>query len=243
MDRQRVQRRWNLEFTGPGGTADGYVGDYDLAGDNSGFTGTITVDGAQLRDDNGPANFGAAAITVLPGGQVLAETYGATYNNAITLNGTGWMEYPGVSYGACDGQRDLGRQRHVGERRYHYDGGWGNSSITGVIGGDFALDLGGSGTLTLAGDTGNTYAGDTNVEQGVLLLGKTAGVAVPGDLKISALNGGAVVALQGDGQISSSSFVTFGGGTVAAASTRGAFDCGGGHFRPLWHRCDREHAR
>ena len=191
-----------LKFHGPGGTADGWFGEYALGGDNADFTGTITIDDARLRDGTGPENFGSAAISVLPGGQLLAMAYGATYTNDIALSGTGWIEYPGVSYGALR----LDSVTWAGNITLTADavittGPWGDSSITGQISGDYALELnGGGGTLTVGGSAGNTYTGPTTITGGNVSLAKTSGYAIPGDLNL----GGSTqsfVGLLGDDQI------------------------------------------
>ena len=71
----------------------------------------------------------------------------------------------------------------------------------------------GSNTLTLAGSTGNSYTGDTNVAEGILLLSKLSGLAIPGNLNLSALNGTTETRVQGDDQISSSTVINFLGGS------------------------------
>ena len=151
-----------VKFTGPGGTADGYVGDYELGGDNSNFTGAIIVDDVRIRDHNGPQNFGAATINVLSGGQILVETSGATYTNDLTLSGIGWLEGGNVSYGASryGGTTWAGDIHLAGDARVVPTLGVG--TITGNISGDYTLEQGGcggwDGTTILAPTSGNTFA-------------------------------------------------------------------------------------
>ncbi len=165
----------NLEFASSGGTADGYVGDYVLVGDSTAFTGTMTVDQARARDYTGPENFGNAAINVLPGGQILAETAGATYINDITISGTGWLESPGVSYGALrfGGTTWAGDVTLAGDARI--TAAFGVGRITGNISGDYTLEIGGSGSndgiVFLTPDTANTFS-SLKISGGTLRLGE-----------------------------------------------------------------------
>jgi autotransporter-associated beta strand protein len=66
--------------------------------------------------------------------------------------------------------------------------GGGNLSIEGVISGTGPLTKIGPGTLELAGKSPNSYSGNTLAKEGVLLLSKTLGVSVPGDLIIGTTN-------------------------------------------------------
>ncbi|MBN2579528.1 MAG: autotransporter-associated beta strand repeat-containing protein [Pirellulales bacterium] len=165
----------NLEFVSAGGTADGYVGDYVLVGDSTAFTGTLTVDDARVRDYTGPENFGSAAIAVLPGGQILAEVADATYTNDITISGTGWLEYPGVSYGALrfGGTTWAGDITLAGDARI--TAAFGDATVTGNISGDYTLEIGGAGsdgTTVLTPNTANSFAA-LKVSGGTVLLNGT----------------------------------------------------------------------
>jgi autotransporter-associated beta strand protein len=183
-----------LRFTGPGGTPDGYVGDYDLSGDNSNFAGTIVVEDARIRDDNGPQNFGAAAITVLPGGQVLAETNGAIYYNDITISGAGWLEAPGTTYGALrfGGTTWAGDITLAGDARI--TAAFGLGTITGNISGNHTLEIGGSGSndgvVLLTPDNANTFA-SLKISGGTVQLGDGVNFTYPlaGDI----INDGALI--------------------------------------------------
>ncbi len=69
--------------------------------------------------------------------------------------------------------------------------GYGNAPrllIDGTVSGTGGLALPSGGTLTLAGTSPNTYVGDTFVEDGTLILGKTIGPAIPGNLTVGTTN-------------------------------------------------------
>jgi fibronectin-binding autotransporter adhesin len=90
-----------------------------------------------------------------------------------------------------------------------------DTTFSGIIEdgiGTVALTKAGSSTLTLAGSSANTYTGSTSVQDGTLVLAKTAAIAVPGNLTIgdgTGAPGTAVVQLDGTGgnQIANSSDV------------------------------------
>ena len=84
---------------------------------------------------------------------------------------------------------------------------------TGVMSGSGQLNKGYGGGLVLQGAAGNTYSGGT-VVYGELLLGKTAGVAIPGDLQIDA----GTVALTNSNQIASTASVVINGGVLDMGS-------------------------
>ena len=63
-------------------------------------------------------------------------------------------------------------------------GGSGSLTLGGVISGTGGITKTGGGTLTLSGAADNTFAGDTLVNEGLLLLAKSSGQGVPGDLVV-----------------------------------------------------------
>lgn len=68
----------------------------------------------------------------------------------------------------------------------------GSTNFSGVLqdtGGNLSLVKEGSGTMTLSGGTANTFAGTTTINDGVLNLGKTAGVNAVGTGAITIGNG------------------------------------------------------
>src|SRR5262249_13565311 len=62
--------------------------------------------------------------------------------------------------------------------------GPGDLRITGIISGAGSLTKVGAGVLEIAGAVANTFTGPTTVNEGVLLLNNTAGVAIPATLQI-----------------------------------------------------------
>jgi autotransporter-associated beta strand protein len=86
------------------------------------------------------------------------------------------------------------------------------ASISGVMSGVGGFTKSGPGSLVIKGSSANTYNGDTNVTEGVLVLAKTGGVAIPGNLVMSAPNGSTFTQVQGSNQIAPTSTLIFAGG-------------------------------
>ena len=153
-----------LSFLGTGGSLQS---DYFLTGNNSGFTGAVTVDRARLRFDNTNDLGASAPITVLTGGQVYVN--GATLANPITLNGTGWLEPTGLlgalrlqSGAVVSGNVTLQSDSRI--TAYNSTG-----TISGVISGGGNLTKDHVGTLIFTGN--NTYTGTTTISGGTLQVG------------------------------------------------------------------------
>jgi autotransporter-associated beta strand protein len=85
------------------------------------------------------------------------------------------------------------------------------SNQAGSTNGDILKD--GPGTLTFSGSASNTYLGTTYVSGGTLMLAKTSGIAVPGDLTVF---GGGTVQLAASNQIATTSHVTLDAALTAA---------------------------
>ncbi len=159
-----------LSFLGTGASLQS---DYLPSGNNSGFTGTVIVDRARLRYDNANDLGAAAAISVLPGGQVYAT---ADIPNAMTLNGIGWNE-PVSGFGA--GALRLGSNANASgsitvqsDTRISTDGSTG--TVSGLISGAGNLTKWLSGTLIFTGN--NTYSGTTTVNAGTLAVTSASGL-------------------------------------------------------------------
>ncbi len=89
------------------------------------------------------------------------------------------------------------------------------ATISGVISnsaGAAGFTKSGPGTLVLSGSSANTYNGGTYMTEGVLVLAKSSGVAIPGNLVMSAPYGSTFTQVQGNNQIAASSVLTFAGG-------------------------------
>ncbi len=189
----------NWTFTSPGGTQ---VGRYTLTGNNSGFSGPISITNSrvQVTASNQLGN-GSNPITVNSFGQLFANAAG-TYTNPVTLNGGGWIETAG-DYGAL--RLDNGATWATGIT-LAVDSRIGSSTTGGTIssvisdGGNVHgvtfTTLGGSASITLSGTSSNTYTGTTvvdagnNTSGGGLYLNKTGGAfAIVGPVTMGLGNG------------------------------------------------------
>ncbi len=215
------------QLTGTGNVVvSGASNDLQLSGNNSGFTGTLTVsDGAQLRLRNDNAVSGASLV--LQGGGAVS-VYNYIGNNALTVgslasgDATTWVRL------GSEGNRGM----TVGSNNQ-------STTFAGVIKNDVSgtgfLTKVGSGTLTLTG--ANTYGGDTTVSAGTLEVGGagtlgagTYGAAVSnaGTLAFSTsanqtlsgvISGAGSLAKSGSGTLTLGGANTFTGGTTLAAGT------------------------
>jgi autotransporter-associated beta strand protein len=97
------------------------------------------------------------------------------------------------------------------------------ANLSGVISdtaGGGSLTKTGLGELRLTG-AGNIYTGNTSVLDGRLVLAKSSGYAIPGNLTITATTDRTFVILNGSNQIAPTSIVTFGGGNWPYLSLHG----------------------
>ncbi|MBN2217305.1 MAG: autotransporter-associated beta strand repeat-containing protein, partial [Pirellulales bacterium] len=81
-------------------------------------------------------------------------------------------------------------------------------NFSGVISGSGALNKIGTDTLTLSGGTGNSYSGATTVSGGTVVLDKSSGSAISGNLNMTATSN-IYVNLNRNEQIANSAVVTF----------------------------------
>jgi fibronectin-binding autotransporter adhesin len=147
-------------------------GNTAFRGDNSGFTGGITInDGNRLRANSANALGNASGITIADGGALLADSPDpVNYSGPISVAGQGWQEVSG--YGGAlrlnNGATFSGPVTLTGDSRFT---AWNNSSATlsGAISGAHALEFGfrqiganSSGTYNLP-NPGSSYSGDTTI--------------------------------------------------------------------------------
>ena len=85
----------------------------------------------------------------------------------------------------------------------------GAGTISGVISGSGDLRKFGAGTLTLDGPAPNTLTGDMFMDDGVLVLGKTSGPAIPGDISFGDGTGQPYIRTTQDNQFAPTSNMTF----------------------------------
>lgn len=137
---------------------------------------------------------GGDSSTSTPTIYVSYLTGGLTLNNDVVLESA----LPLLTVGMTDGTQL----------------GLGTLTISGELSGN-AFTKRGAGTLTLSGTTANTFVGTTKIEQGTLILGKTAGVTAVsgselfiGESTLSATGLYASVVLNADQQIADGVDVT-----------------------------------
>jgi autotransporter-associated beta strand protein len=162
-----------------------------LNGNNT-YTGTNFVAQGWLRADNSTSLGSAANTTVVSSGATLALTGNFAITNAsLVLNGPG---EPG--WGALDSETGGGTNIWVGPITLNADSPIAPFQlgtalrIQGTISGPGGLNVysaSGSGTnasLYLEGSSANTYGGTTTVSNGTLVVAKSLGLAIPGNLVI-----------------------------------------------------------
>ncbi|NWK56513.1 autotransporter-associated beta strand repeat-containing protein [Verrucomicrobiaceae bacterium N1E253] len=163
----------------------------NLTGDNSGFSGAVSVDGARVNVNmSGGNRLGTGAVTVKDGGQLWIT--GGTVANNLFLNGNGTTEGSG-QLGAVrleNGTTVSGTVTLQSDSRMTT---WSGSTakVTGAITGAYDFEKTGAGTLIIE-STGNTgLSGKTLVSGGILRiadqtsLGATPGTAQADDIVLS----------------------------------------------------------
>jgi autotransporter-associated beta strand protein len=174
------------------------------------YTGGTTINNARATFFSAGA-FGTGPVTVTSGGSLYG---GATVviNNPVTINGIGWQEPTGFlgairlnGNSIIAGTVTLGSDSRISS--------WGGSgSISGAITGTGNLEFTSSantGILNLNGTAPNTYAGTTFMRSGTLVLNKSNGPAIPGNLVMDNSGTNAVVVLQSANQFAGEPVLSF----------------------------------
>lgn len=202
--------------TGTGGalTKDG-SGYVTLSGANNTFTGATSINAGtlEIRTATGLGTT-AGGTTVANGATLALFSTGslAIGETALTLSGQGVNDTGALrnlsGTNTVSGAIALNASTSIGVDS-------GSLTASGVISGAASNDLTktGAGTLQLSGGSANTFSGNLNVNDGTLILAKTAGVSAtgPGNLTIGDGAGAAnsaVVQLNTASQIGSTAAVT-----------------------------------
>lgn len=218
----------NGNISGAGGITKSGAGIASLTGSNS-YTGVSTLSGGTLQIGNNSA-LGTGGLT-LNGGIIQGDGTSRTLSNSITLatnstvSGTSSLTFTG-RLTESGGNRTLTVDTSTmatfsggillsdsKKARTMTFSGIGNATVASVISNGNSARNGsiikaGNGTLTLSGSGANTFVGTTTVNAGTLILGKTFGNAIPGNLTIGDGTGIDTVQLQASEQIVNSSVVT-----------------------------------
>jgi fibronectin-binding autotransporter adhesin len=172
-----------------------------LSGTNT-YTGGTNISAGALNIQSNNALGGAAGAATVSSGAQLQLQGGISVGNPVTINGSGLANDGAIrnlgGSNTLSGAITLGSNSLVGA-----DSGT-SLTMSGVISGTgFNLTKVGAGTVTLSGGTANAYTGSTIVNEGTLILSKTAGsVAIAGPLTIGDGAGTDVVQLNASSQIS-----------------------------------------
>ncbi|MBN2578636.1 MAG: autotransporter-associated beta strand repeat-containing protein [Pirellulales bacterium] len=192
------------------GTLNQTVGTFQITGGTVNGTGTLT--------SASPYDLQAGTINAVLGGNAPLMKTGSG-----TVSLTGGL--PGGNFTISNGVLDLNNlSKTIGA--FQITGGTVNGSgaltsnaafdvqagaVNVRLAGSLGLTKSGSGTATLGGNVSNIYSGTTSIVNGALLLSKTTGPAVPGNVVLDSSNAYVTIILQNNDQLASSSLVTFAG--------------------------------
>ncbi|QYM79384.1 autotransporter-associated beta strand repeat-containing protein [Horticoccus luteus] len=162
-------------------------------------TGGTQLDAGTLTVGNDAA-LGTGAITLNAG--TLQTSGGArTLTNSLTLGGN-------VTLSGADSFSFSGPATLTGTRTLTVNTDTTLSGAIGETGGARGLTKAGTSTLTLSGAAANTYTGTTTVNAGTLLLNKSSGNAIAGNLVVGDGIGTDTVRLLASNQIADSANIT-----------------------------------
>jgi len=177
-----------------------------LSGNNT-FSGGLTHQAGTLVLGNDSAA-GSGTLTL---GNGTLQAAGGTRTLANTLILAGDAQFSGSNHFLFNGGATLAANRTLTNSV--------GVEFAGAIGGNYSLTKSGSGTMTFSGAGTNTYTGLTTVNEGVLVLNKSAGSAINSGLAIgdgTGTAGSAVVRLGANGQLPA--------GTNLSVATDGQLD-------------------
>ena len=191
---------------GSGGLTKQGSGTATLSASN-GYGGLTLVQAGRLIVAANNALGATGSGTVVSNGAALG-LQSVNYSTAepLTISGTG-ISSSGALYvvsgsNTFAGAITLGADSSIGVNT--------NLSLTlnGAISGGFSLTKTGAGVLAFGGSSANTYGGTAWINQGTLVLAKSAGTAVPNDLVIGDGTNAATARLDAAGQLCSACDVT-----------------------------------
>lgn len=168
----------SLVMAGTNGFAKTGAGELVLSGANT-LTGDVSVQQGSLRIGGGNNRLTTGTTVTLGNGSTSGKLIlGDGTARSQTLAGL-------LTSGTGTANAVVGGDNNASTLTLNISG---NNDYNGILGGgltdenNLALTKSGAGTLTLSGSTANTHTGDTTVNDGLLLLNKTSGNAVGGNL-------------------------------------------------------------
>lgn len=197
-----------VAYTGPA-VAVSLLGQF-LVSDANSYAGGTTVANARANITHA-LGFGTGPVTVSDGGQILLSGANMVLSNPLTINGMGWQE--GQLLGAIRltsnatiaGTVTLGSDSRISS----YGG---SGSISGAITGTGNLEFSGQSNgnvITLVGSAPNTYVGTTTMRSGSLILNKSTGPAITGNLVMDNAGVNPVIAVHAPSQFAIEPVLSF----------------------------------
>lgn len=160
--------------TGSGTLTKDGSGTLELSG-NSTYTGATAVTSGTVSILSNDALGSTLGATTISSGATLAVSNNITSSEQITLSGVG-VSGAGAIQNLSGSSTLAGNLALAANSTVGVASGSTLTATGAVSGTGFALTKSGLGTLELAGTTASTYTGGTNVNEGTVLLNKTAGL-------------------------------------------------------------------
>jgi len=192
-------------LTGAGGLSFVGGGTLFLAGNSSGFSGTVTLDGAGTTEIASTTALGSGTLVQSNGNSTIRFSAAGTLSNALSVYRVAFRTNGTTLAGTTT----------VNNATFDVSGG-NTNTISGKITGSGGVTKTGSGSLILSGSEANDFTGASHVYGGVLQLQKDTSSLVAISGGTIALHGGTLLLGQAN-QISDSTAVTLDGGTLNTA--------------------------
>ena len=205
---------FNGGLTGSGELAKTGSGTLSLAGNSSGFSGTLslTAGTANITTTNA---LGTGRLFQTNGASTVIFSAGGNYTNNMTLANVSFTN---------GGNTLSGTITNSGSGTFLTAASTTNT-ISGTMTGSGGLTKDGDGALVIAGSANNTYTGATVINDGVLILSNSGGNAIHSSTNITVNSGGTLV-LGASNQIGDGVGLILSGGTFLVGAANVTEDLG-----------------